>query len=116
MDAEEEEPMAEEKDVGKDFGELLLKLVQDLSKWIEEMRQRSMEESRQHETPRGFHVGEGLGMSHHLQEHPTTQHVASHIHPRCTMPTFLPPVPSEKGRWHDHIPLGGYFRKWQSMG
>ena len=33
-----------------------------------------------------------------------------------TMPTFLPPLPSEKGRRHDHIPFGDYFRKWQSMG
>ena len=32
------------------------------------------------------------------------------------MPTFLPPVPSEKGRRHDHIPFGDYFREWQSMG
>ena len=37
VDAEEEEPMAEEKDVGKYFGKLLLKLVQDLLRQIEEM-------------------------------------------------------------------------------
>ena len=33
-----------------------------------------------------------------------------------TMPTFLPPVPSEKNRQHDHLPFGDYFREWQSKG
>ena len=37
VDAEEEKPMVEERDVGKEFGELLLKSVQDLSRRIEEM-------------------------------------------------------------------------------
>ena len=37
VDAEQEEQMAEEKDAEKEFGDLLLKSVQDLSKWIEEM-------------------------------------------------------------------------------
>lgn len=46
VDAEEEEPMVEERDVGKDFGELLLKLVQDLSRQIEEMGHRFTAESR----------------------------------------------------------------------
>ena len=32
------------------------------------------------------------------------------------MPTFLPLVPSEKARRHDHIPFGDYFREWKSMG
>ena len=71
VDAEEEEPMAEERDA-KEFGELLLKSVQDLSRQIEEREQRFTAESRQRETPRGFHVGEGSGTSHHLQEHLTT--------------------------------------------
>ena len=33
-----------------------------------------------------------------------------------TMPTFLPPVPSERERQQDHLPLGDYFREWQSKG
>ena len=33
-----------------------------------------------------------------------------------TMPTFLPPVPSKKERQQDHLPLGDYFREWQSKG
>ena len=66
VDAEEEEPMAEERDVGKEFGELLFKSVQDLSRRIEEMGQRFTAESRQRETPRGFHIGEGSGTSHHF--------------------------------------------------
>ena len=40
VDAEEEEPMAEERDVEKEFGELLLKSVQDLARQIEVMGQR----------------------------------------------------------------------------
>ena len=81
--------MAEERDAGKEFGELLLKSVQDLSRQIEEMGQRFTAKSRQRETPRGFHIGEGSGTSHHLQEHLTAQQMASHKPPRSTMPTFL---------------------------
>ena len=66
VDAEEEEPMAEETDAGKEFGELLLKSVQDLMRRIEEMGRRFTAESRQCETPRGFHVEEGSVTSHHL--------------------------------------------------
>ena len=46
VDAEEEEPMAEERDAGKDFGELLLKSVQDFSRRIEDMGKRFTAESR----------------------------------------------------------------------
>ena len=45
------------------------------------------------------------------------QHLPAFSRPtKITMPTFLPPVPSEQGRRHDHIPMGDYFREWQSMG
>ena len=73
VDVEEEEPMAEERDAGKEFGELLLKSVQDLSRRMEDMGQRFTVESRQCETPRGFHIVEGSSTSHHLQEHLTAQ-------------------------------------------
>ena len=66
VDTEEEEPVAEEINANKEFGELLLKSVQDLSRRIEEMGQRFIAESRQRVTPRGFHVGEGSSTSHHL--------------------------------------------------
>ena len=89
MDAEEEEPMVKERDAGEEFSELLLKSVRDLSRQIEEMGQRFIAESRQREAPRVFHIGEGLGTSHHLQEHLTAQQMASDTPPRSTMPTFL---------------------------
>ena len=65
MDTEEEEPMADDRNADKEFGELLLKSIQDLSRRIEEMGQRFTIES-QRETLRGFHVGEGSTTSHHL--------------------------------------------------
>ena len=40
VDAEEEEPMAEERDEGKEFEQLLLKFVHELSRRIEEMGQK----------------------------------------------------------------------------
>lgn len=46
VEVEEEEPMADERDAEKEFGELLLKSVQDLSRQIEEMGQRFIAESR----------------------------------------------------------------------
>ena len=107
MDAEEEEPMVEERDAGKEFGELLLKSVQDLSRRIEEMGQRFTVESKQCETPRGFHTGEGSGTSHHLQEHLTAQQMASHTLPRSTMPTFLA---ANTGAGAGAGPYGGLFR------
>ena len=73
VDAEEEESMMEERDAEKEFGELLLKSMQDLSRRTEEMGQRFTTESRQRETLRGFHIGEGSSTSHHLQDHLTAQ-------------------------------------------
>ena len=58
--------MADDSDA-KQFGEALLKLVQDLARQIEVMGQKFIDvEARQHETPRGFQIGEGSGTSHHL--------------------------------------------------
>ena len=54
VDAEQEELMADDS-AAKEFGEMLLKSVQDLSKRIEEMGQRfTAAEARQRETPRDF--------------------------------------------------------------
>ena len=71
VDTEEEEPTAEERDEGKEFGNLLLKSVQELLRRIEEMGQKFAADNRQRETPRGFHIGEGYSTSHHIQEQPT---------------------------------------------
>ena len=65
--------MAEEIDDEKEFGNLLLRSVQELSKKIEEMGQKIAGENRQRETPRGFHIEEGSDTSHHTQEKNTTQ-------------------------------------------
>ena len=46
MDAEKEEPMAKERDDGKEFGNLLLKSVQELSRRIEEMGQKFAADNR----------------------------------------------------------------------
>ena len=74
IDAEDRGTMADDSDA-KQFGEALLKSVQDLSRQIEMMGQRfTAIEARQRETTRGFLVGEGSGTSHHLQEHATTPH------------------------------------------
>ena len=66
VDAEQKKPMVDDSEA-KQFGEALLKLVQDLVRQIEVMGQRfTAVEARQRETPRGFQVGEGSGTSHHL--------------------------------------------------
>ena len=41
-------------------------------------------------TPRGFLIGEGSGMPHHVPVHDAIPIVASHAPARSTMPTFLP--------------------------
>jgi len=93
VDTEQEDPMAD--DGQKKFANMLLKLVQNLSRQIEVMGQRfTTVEARQCESPRVFQIGEGLGASHHLPEQgatqrDTTQQVASHAPIRSTMPTFL---------------------------
>ena len=117
VDAEEEESMAEERDAGKEFDELLLKSVQDLSRRIEEMGQRFTAKSRQRETPRGFHIGEGSGTSHHLQEHLTVQHMASHTPPRSTMPTFLAADTGARAQQEQELThMGDYFAEYQTYG
>ena len=118
VDAEQEEPMAEEKDVVKEFGDMLIKSVQDLSRQIEEMGQRfTVAESRQCETPGDFHIGEGSGTSHHLQGNYATQHVASHTPPCSTMPTFLV-ADTGVGVQQEQEPahMGDYFAEYRAYG
>ena len=79
----------------KQFGEALLKSVQDLARQIEVMGQRFIAmEARQHETPWVFKVGEGSGASHHLLEQGAAQRDTPQPTDSCapthsTMPTFL---------------------------
>ena len=109
--------MAKDRNADKEFGKLLLKSVQDLSKRIEEMGQRLIVESRPRETPRVFHIGEGLGTSHHLPEHPTAQQVALHTPPHSTMPTFLAAdIGAKAQQEHEQAHMGDYFSEYQSYG
>ena len=117
VDAKEEEPMVEEKDEGREFGQLLLKSVQELSRRIEEMGQKFTTDQRQRETPRGFHIGEGSNTSHHLQEQLTTQQVVSLTPPRSTMPTFLT-TGTGTGTLQEPklVHIGDYFVEYQTYG
>ena len=55
--------------------------MQDLSREIKEMRLEKIKES-----PKGFHLGESFGMSHHLNDQLENQPQVSQC---STMPTFL---------------------------
>ena len=55
--------------------------MQDIAREIKEMRMERFKES-----PRGFHHGEGFGMSHHWNDQPVHQPQVSQC---STMPTFL---------------------------
>ena len=117
VDAEQKKPMADDSEE-KQFGEALLKLVQDLARQIEVMGQRfTAVEARQCKTPRGFHVGEGSGTSHHLSKRDATPHQASHAPTRSTMPIFLG---ADIGAGVKHEPepghMGDYFAKYQAYG
>ena len=117
VDEEQKKPMVEDSEA-KQFGEALLKSVQDLARQIEVMGQRfTVVEARQHETPRGFHVGEGSGTSHHLPERDATPHQASHAPTRSTMPTFLG-ADTGAGVQHEPEPghMGDYFAEYQAYG
>ena len=102
----------------KQFGEALLKSMQDLARQIEVMSQRfTAVEARQRETPRGFQIGEGSGTSHHLQEQDATPDQASHALTRSTMPTFLG-ADTGAGAQQEPEPghMGDYFAEYQAHG
>ena len=66
LDSEQRGPMADDTEA-KQFGEALLKSVEDLARQIEVMGQRfTTVEARQREIPQVFQVGEGSSTSHHL--------------------------------------------------
>ena len=67
----QKEPMVDETEA-KQFGEALLKSVQDLAQQIKVMGQRfTTVEARQRETPGVFQIREGSSTSHHLPEQGT---------------------------------------------
>ena len=95
----------------------ILKALNDLAKEqkgiLEGLKQQNRDKSIHHE----FLIGETSGVSQQCDHPlPTTHPLAFSRPTRTTLPTFLPSVPSEKGRQHDRIPMGDYFREWQSMG
>ena len=53
-------PLSGGEDEEKEFPEILLRAMQDIAREIKEMRM-----DRYKESPKGFHHGEGSGMSHH---------------------------------------------------
>ena len=130
-DAEQEEPVLHSEQRGsmvddteaKQFGEALLKSVQDLARQIEVMGQRfTAVEARQRETPWVFQVGEGSGTSHHLPEHgaaqrDTPQPMNSRAPTHSTMPTFLG-ADTEAGAQREAKPghLDEYFAEYHSYG
>ena len=122
LDSEQRGPMADDTEA-KQFGEALLKSVQDLARQIEVMGQRfTVVEARQHETPRVFQVGEGSCTSHHLLEHgvaqrDTPQPMASRAPTRSTMPTFLG-ANTGAGAQQEAEPghMGEYFAEYQAYG
>ena len=58
-------PMEEERDDGKEFAQLL-KSMQELTKRIEEIRQKFVEDNKHRKIPREFQIEEGSGTITHL--------------------------------------------------
>lgn len=115
VEAEQGDPMADDSDA-KQFGEALLKSVQDLAKQIEVMGQRfTAVEARQREIPKGFQVDEGSDTSHHLQEKVSAPHQASHAPIRATMPTFLS-TDTGTGAREEPDSISDYFFEYQAAG
>ena len=94
VDLKQKAPMVDDIEA-KQFGEALLKSVQDLARRIEVMGQRfTAVEARQCETTWVFEVGEGSSASHHFPEQGATQRDIPQPTASCaptfsTMPTFL---------------------------
>jgi len=61
-------PLSGGEDEDKDFPKILLRAMQYLTREIKEMRIDKIKES-----PKGFHLGEGSGMSHHWNDQPLHQ-------------------------------------------
>ena len=109
--------MGESKRKGEATFGSILKALNDLAK----VQKGMLEGLKQHNRDKSIHfeflIRETSGVSQQCDHPlPATHPLAFSRPTSITMPTFLPPVPSEQGRWHDHIPMGDYFREWQSMG
>ena len=98
------------------FGRIL-KALNDLAKGHNGKLERIKQHKRDMSIHQEFLFGETSGVSQQCDHPlPATHPLAFSRPTRTTMPTILPSVPSEQGRRHDHIPMGDYFREWQSMG
>ena len=107
--------MAEERDEGKEFAQLLLKSVQELTKRIEDMGQKIGGDNKQKEIQGEFQIGEGSGTSHHLTSPHTGQQVVPCTPPRSTITTFL--ASGEGGLQQPEVShYGDYFAGYQSYG
>ena len=122
LDSEQRGPMADDTEA-KQFGEALLKSVQDLVRQIEVMGQRfTAIEARQRETPPVFQVGEGSGTSHHLPEHGAVEHdtpqpMASRAPTYPTMPTLLGADTGARAQQEaEPRHMGEYFAEYQAYG
>ena len=56
-------PLSRGEDEEKEFPKILLRAMQDIAREIKEMRM-----DRHKESPKGFHHGEGSGISHHWSD------------------------------------------------
>ena len=97
-------PLSGGEDEDKDFSKIILRAMQDLAREIKEMRMDRIKES-----PKGFHLGEGYGMSHHWDDQLVHQpQVSQH----STMPIFL----AVGNEWfQEHEPLEDYFEEYESQ-
>lgn len=94
-----------EEGYGNEFGNILLKTMQNLSREIKEMRVK-----RRRETPTGLPNGETSGTSHYLYEKPTTQKASQF----STMLTILAIGNGARGPQEQEA-LSDYFLEYESQ-
>ena len=97
-------PVSGSEEEEKDFPKILLRAMQDISREIKELRMDIIKES-----PKGFHIGEGSGMSHHWNDQLVHQPQFSQS---CTMPAFL--AAGNEG-FQEHESLEDYFEEYESQ-
>ena len=97
-------PISGGEDEEKEFPKILLRAMQDISRKIKEMRMDRVKES-----PKGFHHGEGYGMSHHWNDQPVHQPQVSQC---STMPTFLA---VGNDLFQEQESLEDYFMEYESQ-
>ena len=102
--------MGESRSKGEAAFGNIFKALNDLAKGQKGMLERLKQQNRNESIHQESLVGETSGVSQQCDHPlPATHPPAFNRPTRITMPTFLPPVPSEQGRQHNHIPMGDYF-------